>query len=123
MQQKMSTARIHVQSRINEITNLLAPPQDKHEGKDPATQSSSTAAQTLSATNKPTQPEMSTTCTPPSYQDAVCGEVSLEPPPYIEDDPESATSDSVGSSEQGEILFSMESVQVSGVVSGILSSC
>ena len=88
MQQKMSSARSHVQSRINEITNLLAPPQDKHEGKDPATELNSTeAAQTLSATNKPTQPEMSTRCTTP--QDVLLEEVSTAPPPYTEDDPES----------------------------------
>ena len=106
------------------MTNLLAPPLDQNGAKELSTESNATgAAQTLSTTVKSNRPEMSTTCTPPSYQDAVCGEVSLEPPPYIEDDPESATSDSVGSSEQGEILFSMESVQVSGVVSGILSSC
>jgi hypothetical protein len=128
MQQKMSTARNHVQSRIIQITNLLAPPLDHHKGKEPETkQNSNGAAQTLPATEKPTQPESSNTCTPPIYQDAMCEEVSADLPPYTEDDPEtmrrSATSDSIGSSEQGEILFSMESVQVLCIVSSILSSC
>ena len=70
MQQKMSTARSHVQSRINEITNLIAPPLDKHEDKDRATKPDSTEAA-------------------PSYQDAMCEKVSTDPPAYTEDDPES----------------------------------
>lgn len=127
MQQKMSTARNHVESRIIEITNLLAPPLDKHGAKEPSPKPNlGQDAQTLASMDKPTQPEKSTACTPPSYQDALCEEGSSDPPPYAEDEPESmrrsATSDSVGSSEQGEILFSMQSVQVSGVASGILSS-
>ena len=124
MQQKMPTARNHVQSRIIEITNLLAPPLDQHGGKEPATNPNSTGgAQTLSATEEPTKPESSNTCTPPSYQDAMCEEVSSDPPAYTEDDPESMRRSATSDSEQGEILFSMESVQVSEEVSCILSSC
>ena len=124
MQQKMSTARNHVQSRIIEITDLLTSPLNQHETKEAATKpNSSGAAQTLSATEKPTQHESSSTCTPPSYQDVMSEEVSSDPPSYTEKDPESLTRSSNSDSEQGVILFSMESVQVSGVVSGILSSC
>merc|ERR1719318_260247 len=117
MQQKMYTARTHVQSRIIEITNLLAPPLDQYGAKDPCPKPNlGQAAQTLQDINKPPKPEMGPTGTPPSYKDAVSEEVSSDPPPYTEDDPESIrrseTSDSVGSSEQGEILYSMESVQV-----------
>merc|ERR1719244_545769 len=110
MQQKMSKTRSHVESRIIEITNILAPPISQEERKVGGDE---TPAQSNEAATKEEGSNSNVTC-PPSYEAATCQETPSAPSSYT--DPgtmkRSATSDSVGSSEQGEILFSMGGVQV-----------
>merc|ERR1719347_2437817 len=92
LQQKMSKTRVHVESRIVELTNILAPPGPQVPQTQPAVASTSSS-------RLPAQP--------PSYEE------SVQPPPtYSQSMKRSETSDSVSSSEQGEILFSMAGVQV-----------
>ena len=141
MQLKMSKTRSHVQSRILEITNQLAPPLDENISimhQTPATELSP-----LSAGSEITSTSRESTSTMqnqgqnikqvllPSYEDSMSQNPSQPPPPYTLSEstsfqPEpievnlssnemkrSATADSVGNSVQGEILFRMEGVQVS----------
>jgi len=112
MQQKMSKTRSHVESRIIEITNILAPPISQEERKGSGDE---TPTQSNEAASKEEGSNSNVNC-PPCYETAMCQETPAAPPSYIETDPgtmkRSATSDSMGSSEQGEILFSMGGVQV-----------
>ena len=153
MQHKMSKTRSHVQSRILEITNLLAPPlgEETNKGPQAKTESASTSNPNSSIPIEaiPTMPNE-----PPSYKDTMSENLSSEPPPYtvsqststpnlnvqsemdniatentcLSKESESshsqmirsATTDSVGSSEHGEIIFRMESVQASTDVSSTI---
>merc|ERR1719206_1195116 len=116
MQQKMSKTRSHVESRIIEITNILAPPPPPPISQEERRSSRiETPAQSNEAATQEEGSNSKATC-PPSNEAARGQETTLAPPPYTEKDPgkmkRSETSDSVGSSEQGEILFSMSGVQV-----------
>eukprot|EP00090_Calanus_glacialis_P015984 TRINITY_DN2508_c0_g1_i7.p1 TRINITY_DN2508_c0_g1~~TRINITY_DN2508_c0_g1_i7.p1 ORF type:complete len:580 (-),score=190.64 TRINITY_DN2508_c0_g1_i7:103-1671(-) len=157
----MTKTRSHVDSRIYELTNVLAPSLSEQASNPPqrtappnTTSSRCSHLQpeiTSSAPSRPLPPNITENTKdlpklqkPPSYAEALSGSHPSAPPlpppytksyaraPYLNvqaeldeivdltmDYPESSsqmrrsgTSDSVGSSEQGEILFSMESVQV-----------
>jgi len=140
MQLKMSKTRSHVQSRILEITNQLAPPLD--ENISIMHQTPAKELNPLSAGSEITSTSRESTSTMqnqgqnikqvllPSYEDSMSQNPSQPPPPYTLSEstsfqPEpievnlssnemkrSATADSVGNSVQGEILFRMEGVQV-----------
>ena len=105
MQQKMGKTRLHVDSRIRTLTDILAPvPADLRPERPPP------------PSVPPSEPQPP--ARPPSYEEA-----TLPPPSYsqtcVSEQPNtsgvmrrSETSDSVSSSEQGEIMFSMPDVQV-----------
>ena len=125
MQAKMGKTRVHVESRISALTDILAPPVASPTSVPAAitqtpnqnTQSTSAISNTASQPHNIDQPPPQ----PPSYEEA-----TLPPPSYrqtLSSDnlgaearlPRSQTSDSVTSvtsGEAGEILFSMSEVQV-----------
>ena len=85
MQHKMSKTRSHVESRIIEITNLLAPPIASSKEDMQTSSKAKPAAETQSLErNKPIESESSKTSSPPSYEDATSQEASSAPPPYTE---------------------------------------
>ena len=147
MQQKMTKTRSHVESRIFELTDMIATSSSAQTSNPPPRPPPPYpgGSQSSASTSKKTAPSRPA---PPSYEDVISESQpssappthytrSLEKPPYLNvqaeldeiidltmDSPEdgsqpvsqmrrSATSDSIGSSEEGEILFSMEDVQVS----------
>ena len=130
MQQKMGKTRVHVESRIKAITDILAPPtaavpsapssgpRPPRPAQPPVSAAPAPAAASAPGT-QPQPPER-----PPSYEEA-----TLPPPTYRQSCadteagagarlPRSQTSDSVTSGEQGEVLFSMGEVQVFHVSPG-----
>jgi len=126
MQQKMTKTRSHVESRIYEITEKLTSPETPQQSSRLSVNVPPPRPSPPGVIKAPSRPDA-----PPSYADAIAGPASAPPPPYtpvidLTNDPEpepaggiprSATSDSVSSSEQGEILFSLEGVQVFHVTS------
>merc|ERR1719431_2436369 len=96
MQLKMSKTRSHVESRIIEITNILAPPISQEERKSGGVEK--TAPSSNEAATKEEEKNNNATC-PPSYEAATCQETPSASPPYTETDPgtmkRSPTSDSV----------------------------
>ena len=157
MQQKMIKTRSHVESRIFELTDMIATsssaqtsnPPPRPPPPYPGGSQSSASTSKKKAPSRPAPPARTNKSqAPPSYEDVISGSQpssappppytrSLAKPPYLNvqaeldeiidltmDSPEdgsqpvsqmrrSATSDSIGSSEEGEILFSMEDVQIS----------
>ena len=132
MQQKMGKTRVHVESRIKAITDILAPPtaavpsapSSGPRPPRPAQPPVSAAAAPAAASAPGTQPQPPAPERPPSYEEA-----TLPPPSYRQSCadteagagarlPRSQTSDSVTSGEQGEVLFSMGEVQVFHVSPG-----
>lgn len=132
MQQKMGKTRVHVESRIKAITDILAPPtaavpsapSSGPRPPRPAQPPVSAAAAPAAASAPGTQPQPPAPERPPSYEEA-----TLPPPTYRQSCadteagagarlPRSQTSDSVTSGEQGEVLFSMGEVQVFHVSPG-----
>ena len=80
MQQKMSKTRSHVESRIIEITNILAPPISQEERKSGGNE---TPAQSNEAATKEEESNSDVTC-PPGYEAATCQETPSAPPSYTE---------------------------------------
>jgi len=126
MQQKMTKTRSHVESRIYEITEKLTSPETPQQSSRLSVNVPPPRPSPPGVIRAPSRPDA-----PPSYADAIAGPASAPPPPYtpvidLTNEPEptpaggiprSETSDSVSSSEQGEILFSLEGVQVFHVTS------
>jgi len=131
MQQKMVKTRSHVEMRISELTNseVSQPPPRPPPPNLSTSQSSSVATGNM----VPARPPLPNSV-PPAYEDVISGKhpsAPPPPPPYTQDDiidlttdspagplqsssqlRRSATSDSIRSSEEGELLFSLEDVQV-----------
>jgi len=119
MQQKMSNTRVHVESRIKIITDILAPASNSSRSASATTSTPSVPAASevidLTASPTPTPPPRPSSrppARPPTYEEAIS-----PPPSYTLTNgagamSRSETSDSVSSSAQGEILFSMSEVQV-----------
>ena len=84
MQHKMSKTRNHVQSRILEITNLLAPPlgEEANKGPQPKTDSASTSNPLSPNSSIPIEANPTMPNEPPSYKDTMSENLSSEPPPY-----------------------------------------
>ena len=93
----MSKTRVHVESRITDLANILAPPQAV-----PQPPPQLAVASTSLPTDPPTYEE--SVVPPPTYSQSCAGQPNTMR--------RSETSDSVSSGEQGEILFSMAGVQV-----------
>jgi len=113
MQQKMSNTRVHVESRIKIITDILAPASNSSKSASATTSTPSVpaASEVIDLTASPTPPPRPP-ARPPTYEEAIS-----PPPSYTLTNgagamSRSETSDSVSSSAQGEILFSMSEVQV-----------
>jgi len=109
MQQKMSATRVHVESRIKIITDIIAP--ESNSSTTPTIQSVTNATEVIDLTTSPTPPPRPTS-RPPTYEEAISPPPSYTPTNGAGVMPRSETSDSVSSSAQGEILFSMLEVQV-----------
>jgi len=119
MQQKMSNTRVHVESRIKIITDILAPASNSSRSASATTSTPSVpaASDVIDLTASPTpppppRPSSRPPARPPTYEEAIS-----PPPSYTLTNgagamSRSETSDSVSSSAQGEILFSMSEVQV-----------
>jgi len=119
MQQKMSNTRVHVESRIKIITDILAPASNSSRSASATTSTPSVpaASEVIDLTASPTpppppRPSSRPPARPPTYEEAIS-----PPPSYTLTNgagamSRSETSDSVSSSAQGEILFSMSEVQV-----------
>ena len=128
MQQKMGKTRVHVESRIKAITDILAPPTaavPSAPSSGPRPPRPAQPPVLAAAASAPgTQPQSPAPERPPSYEDA-----TLPPPTYRQSCadteagaaarlPRSQTSDSVSSGAGGEVLFSMAEVQVFHVSPG-----
>jgi len=120
MQQKMSNTRVHVESRIKIITDILAPASNSSRSAPATTSTPSVpaASEVIDLTTSPNptpappRPSSRPPARPPTYEEAIS-----PPPSYTLTNgagamSRSETSDSVSSSAQGEILFSMSEVQV-----------
>merc|ERR1719228_1973457 len=93
MQQKMTKTRSHVEFRIIELTDILAPAQGEWKGKDdkpgrpppPIASSSLTCTTKQAAPSRPPPPQSVSRLTrPPSYEEAVSEHNPSAPPPYTQ---------------------------------------
>eukprot|EP00092_Neocalanus_flemingeri_P040513 GFUD01044118.1.p1 GENE.GFUD01044118.1~~GFUD01044118.1.p1 ORF type:complete len:589 (-),score=207.51 GFUD01044118.1:128-1894(-) len=89
MQVKMSKTRSHVESRIFELTNILAPPQGEPQTKAPPRPQAPTQAAKSAAPSRPPPPEKvnkplrpTKPEAPPSYEVAMSENPQSAPPPY-----------------------------------------